>query len=79
MTEIVGKNLSKQPIQCWGCGEYHMLRDFPQRDEKVRTGCNVQQSVRIEHMGNNLPRIYTALDNKQVQCQSHMIEVLFLL
>jgi hypothetical protein len=26
-------------------------------------------------MGGNVPRIYAALDNKQVECQSHMIEV----
>jgi predicted aspartyl protease len=26
-------------------------------------------------MGKNIPRIYAALDNKQVEFQSHMIEV----
>jgi hypothetical protein len=26
-------------------------------------------------MGKNVPRIYAALDNKQVEFQSHMIEV----
>jgi hypothetical protein len=29
----------------------------------------------VEDMGSRIPRIYTALDNKQVEYQSHMIEV----
>ena len=29
----------------------------------------------MEDMGRNVPRIYAALDNKQVEFQSHMIEV----
>jgi hypothetical protein len=29
----------------------------------------------VEDMGNRMPRIYIALDNKQVKFQSHMIEV----
>jgi hypothetical protein len=39
-----------------------MYRDCPHRGEKVR----------IVH---NVPRIYKSLDNKQVELQSHMIEV----
>jgi hypothetical protein len=75
MMETVGKKPRKQPIQCWGCGGDHMYRDFPQRGEKERTVHNVQQVVTVEDMGRNVPRIYTALDNKQVEFQSHMIEV----
>jgi hypothetical protein len=41
----------------------------------VRTCTSVQQVVTVEDMGRNVPRIYTALDNKQVEFQSHMIEV----
>jgi hypothetical protein len=41
----------------------------------VRTVYNVQQAVKIEDMGRNVPRICTALDNKQDEFQSYMIEV----
>jgi hypothetical protein len=75
MMEIVGKKPRKQPIQCWGCGGDHMYIDFPQRGEKVRTVHNVQQVATVEDMGRNVPRIYAALDNKQDEFQSHMIEV----
>jgi hypothetical protein len=53
-----------------------MFRDCPHRGEKVRIVHNVQQAETVEDMGRNVPRIYAALDNKQVYYQSHMIEVL---
>jgi hypothetical protein len=43
--------------------------------KKVRTVHNVQQAEIVEDMGRNVPRIYAALDNKQADYQSHMIEV----
>jgi hypothetical protein len=41
----------------------------------VRVVHNVQQDEKVEDMGSRMPRIYIALDNKQVEYQSHMIEV----
>jgi hypothetical protein len=41
----------------------------------VRVVHNVQQAEIVEDMGSRMPRIYAALDNKQVEYQSHMIEV----
>ena len=52
-----------------------MCRDYPQRGDKVRIVYNVQQAVIVEDMGRNVPRIYTMLDKKQDEFQSHMIEV----
>jgi hypothetical protein len=52
-----------------------MFRDFPHRGEKMRIVHNVQQVEIVEDMGINVPRIYASLDNKQVEYQSHMIEV----
>jgi hypothetical protein len=52
-----------------------MYRYFPQRGENARTVHSVQQATTIEDMGRNVPKIYAALYNKQVEFQSHMIEV----
>jgi hypothetical protein len=41
----------------------------------VRVVHHVQQAKIVEDMGRRVPRIYASLDNKQVECQSHMIEV----
>jgi hypothetical protein len=58
-----------------GCKGDHKYRDCPHKSEKVRVFHNVQQAKTMEDMGRRVPRIYAALDNKQVQFQSHMIEV----
>jgi hypothetical protein len=75
MTKTMGKRPRQQPMKCWGCEGDHMYRYFPHRGEKVRIVHNVQQDDTVEDMGRNVPRIYAALDNKQVEFQSHMIEV----
>jgi hypothetical protein len=75
MTETLGKRPRKQPIKCWGCEGDHMYRDFPHRGERVKIVHNVQQVDTVEDMGRSMPRIYAALDNKQAEFQSHMIEV----
>ena len=63
------------PIQCWGCKGDHRFRDCPHRGEKRRAVHNVKQDEIVEDMGRYVPRIYAALDNKQEEYQSHMIEV----
>jgi hypothetical protein len=52
-----------------------MFRDCPHRGEKGRIVHNVQEDEIVEDMGRNVPKIYVALDNKQVEYQSHMVEV----
>jgi hypothetical protein len=52
-----------------------MYRYFPHRSDKVSIFHNVQQDETVEDMGRNVTRIYAALDNKQAEFQSHMIEV----
>ena len=75
MIETGVQRSRKPPIQCWDCKGDHMFRDFPHRGGKVRTVQNVHQAEIVEYMGRNVPRIYAALDNNQVEFQSHMIEV----
>jgi hypothetical protein len=75
MIETGGQRPRQPPIQCWGCKGDHMFKDCPHRGEKVRTVHNVQKDEIVEDMGRNVPRIYAALDNKQEEYQSHMIEV----
>jgi hypothetical protein len=63
------------PMECWGCKGNHRYRDCPHRKDKERTVHTVQQAETVEDMGNRMLRIYAALDNKQEEFQSHMIEV----
>ena len=63
------------PIQCWGCKGNHKYRYCPHKNGKVRVVHNVQKAEKVEDMGSRIPRIYTALDNKQAEYQLRMIEV----
>jgi hypothetical protein len=72
----IGSQGSRQPpMQCWGYKGNHRFKYCPYRGEKGRVVHNVQQDETVEDMGRYVPRIYEALDNKQAQYQSHMIEV----
>jgi hypothetical protein len=51
-------------MQCCGCGGNHLHIYCPQRGDKARTVHSVQQTVTIDDIGRNMPRIYGALDNK---------------
>jgi hypothetical protein len=75
MADVGEQRPRKMPIQCWGCQGNHKYRDCPHKNGKVRDVHNVQQAETVEDMGSRMPRIYAALDNKQVEYQSHMIEV----
>jgi hypothetical protein len=73
MTEVGGKMPRQTPMKCWGYNGDHKYNDFPHRKDKVRSVHNVQQAKTVEDMGRRSSRIYAALDNKQVEFQSHMI------
>jgi hypothetical protein len=75
MTESLGKRPRQQPIKCWGCEGDHMYKYCPHRGDKMKTLHSIKQEETIEDMGKSMPRIYAALDNRQADYQSHMIEV----
>jgi hypothetical protein len=75
MAEVGVKRPRQPPMQCWGCKGDHKHRNFPHRSDKLRDVHNFQQEETVEDMGSRIPRIYVALDNKQVEFQLHMIEV----
>jgi hypothetical protein len=52
-----------------------MYNDFPHRRYKMKTIHNIQESTTIEDMRKNISRIYAALEDRQEEYQSHMIEV----
>ena len=75
MIEEGAQRQRQTPIQCWGCKGNHKYRDCPHKNGKARTIHIVQQAETVEDMGSRMSRIYVALDNKQAEFQSHMIEV----
>jgi hypothetical protein len=40
-------NPKKEPLKCWGSGEEHILRDYPQRQYNSRRVYNIQEATTI--------------------------------
>ena len=70
-----GKRPRKQSMQCWGCGQNHLHKDFPHKEEIMGTVHNIQEDETVKDMGGSMTRIYASLDNKKEEYQSPMIEV----
>jgi hypothetical protein len=68
--DSLGKR-GRPPIQCYRCKENHLYKDFPHRGDKAKTMHNIQEATTIEDMAN----IYAALEDRQAEYQSNMIEV----
>ena len=65
----------RQPIECWGCGGDHLQRFCPQQGKSTMAAHNIQEEDTVENAARGMPRIYAALDYRQADHQSHMIEV----
>jgi hypothetical protein len=65
----------RPPIQHWGCKEDQLYKDFPHRGDKTKTMHNIQEASTVEYKGRSIPRIYVALEDRQEEYQSNMIEV----
>jgi hypothetical protein len=42
-----------------------MYKDFPHKQDKMRTLHNIQEDTTMEDMGRNIPRIYASLEDHQ--------------
>jgi hypothetical protein len=58
--DSLGKR-GRPPIQCWGCKEDHLYKDWPDGKDRVRIVHNIQEATTIEDMG----RIYSYLNDRQ--------------
>ena len=65
----------RHSIECWGCGGDHLQRFCPEQGKNTRTAYNIQEEDTVENAARGMPRIYAALDHRQAEHQSHMIEV----
>ena len=52
-----------------------MYKYCPHWGKKIKNKHSIKQEETIEYVGIFMPRIYSTLDNRQEEYQSHMIEV----
>jgi hypothetical protein len=68
-------NPKREPLKCWGCGEEHLLRDCPHRQQNSRRIYNVQEATTVNNVARSVPQIYAALDNNQADHQASVVEI----
>ena len=62
-------------LKCWGCGEEHLLRDYPHRQQNSQIIYNVQEATTVNDVARSMLQIYAAVDNKQVDHQASVVEM----
>jgi hypothetical protein len=68
-------NPKREPLKCWGCGEEHLLRDCPHRQQNSRRIYNIQEATTVNDVARSEPQIYAALDNNQADHQASVVEI----
>ena len=63
----------KEPLKCWGCGEPHLLRDYPHRN--VHMLMRDREATTVNDIARNIPTISAALENWQAEHQATMVEM----
>jgi hypothetical protein len=73
-TKNFGDN-SHEPLKCWECGEPHLKRNYPRliTTNKIVVH-NLQEASTVGDMGRSLHRINAAIDGRQADHQSLVVE-----
>jgi hypothetical protein len=72
---VKADNPKREPLKCWGCGEEHLLRDCPHRQQNSQRIYNIQEATTINDVARSVPQIYAALDNNQADHQASVVEI----
>eukprot|EP00253_Pinus_taeda_P028227 PITA_28227 len=70
---LVNEGAPRTPVQCWGCGGPHYVKNFPQRKGTEQLS-QIQEASTDGEIGRSVPRINAALDNRQAEYQPTMVE-----
>ena len=65
----------KEPIKCWECNGPHYASSCPNRKNNVSNIHTIQEEMIVGDLAKTMPRINAALENKQVDYQTFMVEV----
>jgi hypothetical protein len=67
---------SREPLKCWECGEPHLRRNCPCLISANRTVVhNLQEASTVGDVGRSLHRINAAIDGRQADHQSSVVEI----
>ena len=60
---VASEGKPREPLQCWGCGENHRLKDCPRRRDNMKSLHNLDNATTMEDMVRETPRICVTLED----------------
>eukprot|EP00253_Pinus_taeda_P001689 PITA_01689 len=64
---------TRPPLQCWGCGGPHYIKNCPQRKGAEQLS-QIHEASTVGEVGRSVPRINAALEDRQAEYQPTMVE-----
>eukprot|EP00253_Pinus_taeda_P022911 PITA_22911 len=64
---------NRPPVQCWGCGGPHYVKNCPQRKGADQIS-QIHEASTVGDVGWSMPRINVALDDRQAEYQPTMVD-----
>eukprot|EP00253_Pinus_taeda_P008897 PITA_08897 len=64
---------ARPPMQCWGCGGPHYIKNCPQRKGTEQLS-QIHEASTVGEVGQSIPRINAALEDRQAEYQPTMVE-----
>eukprot|EP00253_Pinus_taeda_P008592 PITA_08592 len=64
---------TRPPVQCWGCGGPHYVKNCPQR-KGVDQISQIHEASTVGDVARSVPRINVALEDRQAEYQPSMVE-----
>eukprot|EP00253_Pinus_taeda_P030523 PITA_30523 len=71
--KIDNEGTTRPPVQCWGCGGPHYVKNYPQQKGTEQVS-QVYEASTIGNVERSLPNINAALEDRQAEYQPTMVE-----
>eukprot|EP00253_Pinus_taeda_P011207 PITA_11207 len=67
------KGTVRPPVQCWGCGGPHYIKNCPQR-KGTKQLSQIHEASTVGEIGHSVPRINSDLEDRQAEYHPTMVE-----
>ena len=76
MPNNYAKNIEqKEHVKCWECQGPHYANDCPNRKRNYNNVHTIKEEEIVGDVANEMPKINSALDNRQGDHQTSMVEI----
>eukprot|EP00253_Pinus_taeda_P032829 PITA_32829 len=72
-TRLDSEGATRPPVQCWGCGGPHYIKNCPQRKGTEQLS-QIHEASTVSEVGRSVPRINADLEDRQAEYQPTMVE-----